>query len=111
MRRSFKIFYEKISRTFLAWLHVVVMLAGASVTIVTFASGQGIVEQLFGIILLPVSIAYIFYALSQCKSFMLNFEEMLYCELLTQIDAYVPLLCLRLLSFIRSEEGCDDQAS
>ena len=41
------------------------MLAGASVTIVTFASGQGIVEQLFGIILLPVSIAYIFYALSQ----------------------------------------------
>mmetsp|Transcript_1899 Transcript_1899/g.3185 ORF Transcript_1899/g.3185 Transcript_1899/m.3185 type:complete len:264 (-) Transcript_1899:25-816(-) len=52
-------------RTFLAWLHVVVMLGGASVTIVTFSSGQGIVEQLFGIILLPVSIAYIFYALSQ----------------------------------------------
>ena len=50
------------------------MLAGASVTIVTFASGQGIVEQLFGIILLPVSIAYIFYALSQCKSVMLSFE-------------------------------------
>mmetsp|Transcript_29510 Transcript_29510/g.59329 ORF Transcript_29510/g.59329 Transcript_29510/m.59329 type:complete len:265 (+) Transcript_29510:35-829(+) len=52
-------------RTFLAWLHVVVMLAGASVTIVTFAEGQGLVEQLFGVILLPVSIAYIFYALSQ----------------------------------------------
>ena len=64
---------KKISRTFLAWLHVVVMLAGASVTIVTFASGQGIVEQLFGIILLPVSVAYIFYALSQCKSCYVEF--------------------------------------
>jgi hypothetical protein len=54
-------------RTFLAWLHIVVMIAGASVTIVTFAEGQGIVDQLFGIILLPVSVAYIFYALTQCK--------------------------------------------
>jgi len=52
-------------RTFLAWLHVVVMLAAASTTIIAFAEGQGIVEQLFGIVLLPVSIAYIFYALSQ----------------------------------------------
>ena len=69
----------KLKRTFLAWLHVVVMLGGASVTIVTFSSGQGIVEQLFGIILLPVSIAYIFYALSQCKSVMLNFEDLRCC--------------------------------
>jgi len=53
------------------------MLAGASVTIVTFAEGQGLVEQLFGVILLPVSIAYIFYALSQCKSVLLNLHAML----------------------------------
>ncbi len=43
------------------------MLAAASTTIVTYAEGEGIVEQLFGVVLLPVSIAYIFYALSQCK--------------------------------------------
>ena len=54
-------------RTLLAWLHVVMTLAAASVTIVTFAEGNGIVDQLFGIVLLPVSVAYIFYALSQCK--------------------------------------------
>lgn len=54
-------------RTFLAWLHVVMTLAAASVTIVTFAEGNSIVDQLFGIVLLPVSVAYIFYALSQCK--------------------------------------------
>lgn len=52
-------------RTLLAWLHVVMTLAAASVTIVTFAEGNGIVDQLFGIVLLPVSVAYIFYALSQ----------------------------------------------
>ena len=65
------IFILQIERTFLAWLHVVVMLAAASTTIVTYAEGQGIVEQLFGIVLLPVSVAYIFYALSQCKSVMM----------------------------------------
>jgi len=54
-------------RTFLAWLHVVTMLAAASVTIVTFSEGKGLLDQLFGIILLPVSVAYIFYALTQCK--------------------------------------------
>ena len=53
------------------------MLAAASTTIIAFAEGQGIVEQLFGIVLLPVSIAYIFYALSQCKSVMLNYVA--YC--------------------------------
>ena len=60
------------NRTFLAWLHVVVMLAGASVTIVTFSKAQGIAEQLFGIVLLPVSVAYIIFALSQCKLIVLK---------------------------------------
>ena len=60
------------TRTFLAWLHIVVMLAGASVTIVTFSEAQGIAEQLFGVVLLPVSVAYIFYALSQCKLIVLK---------------------------------------
>ena len=55
-------------RTFLAWLHVCLMLAGASLTIVTFSRDETIVNQLYGIVLLPVSVAYIFYALWQCKS-------------------------------------------
>mmetsp|Transcript_25288 Transcript_25288/g.53336 ORF Transcript_25288/g.53336 Transcript_25288/m.53336 type:complete len:229 (+) Transcript_25288:145-831(+) len=51
-------------RTFLAWLHVVVILAGASVTIVTY-SRNDVINQLYGVVLLPVSVAFIFYALYQ----------------------------------------------
>eukprot|EP00584_Thalassiosira_punctigera_P000111 CAMPEP_0172534590 /NCGR_PEP_ID=MMETSP1067-20121228/6898_1 /TAXON_ID=265564 ORGANISM="Thalassiosira punctigera, Strain Tpunct2005C2" /NCGR_SAMPLE_ID=MMETSP1067 /ASSEMBLY_ACC=CAM_ASM_000444 /LENGTH=274 /DNA_ID=CAMNT_0013319401 /DNA_START=25 /DNA_END=846 /DNA_ORIENTATION=+ len=54
-------------RTFLAWLHVVLVLAAGSLTIVTFSRDdeQRWVSQLYGIVLLPVSVAYIFYALWQ----------------------------------------------
>lgn len=52
-------------RTFLAWLHLVLILAGASILIVGYAPGDNIVNQLYGIILLPVSVAFIFYALFQ----------------------------------------------
>ena len=54
-------------RTFLAWLHVVVILAAASMTILTYSTDENFVNQLYGIVLLPVSVAYIFYALYQCK--------------------------------------------
>ena len=49
-------------RTFLAWLHVVVILAAASMTIVTYGKDENIVNQLYGIVLLPVSVAFMFYA-------------------------------------------------
>ncbi|KAL7542243.1 hypothetical protein ACHAWF_007124 [Thalassiosira exigua] len=52
-------------RTFLAWLHVIVVLAAASATIVTYSKGEGLVDQLYGIVLLPVSVAFLFYALWQ----------------------------------------------
>lgn len=54
-------------RTFLAWLHVVVILAAASMTIVSYSSDEDWVNQLYGIVLLPVSIAFIFYSLLQCE--------------------------------------------
>lgn len=47
------------------WLHVVVILAVASTTIVTYGRDDNIVNQLYGIVLLPVSGAFIFYALWQ----------------------------------------------
>jgi hypothetical protein len=74
-------------RTFLAWLHVVVMIAGASVTIVTFSEGR-LVDQLFGVILLPVSVAYIFYALTQCTSVLLNCSVLLCQHCLFSINKY-----------------------
>jgi len=63
-------------RTFLAWLHLVVVMAGASAMIVMYANREdGIMEsssaklggQLYGIVLLPVSLAFIVYALWQCE--------------------------------------------
>mmetsp|Transcript_16662 Transcript_16662/g.39888 ORF Transcript_16662/g.39888 Transcript_16662/m.39888 type:complete len:245 (-) Transcript_16662:274-1008(-) len=52
-------------RTFLAWLHVVTLLAAGSMTIVSYSKDESIVNQLYGIVLLPVSVAFLFYALLQ----------------------------------------------
>ena len=64
-------------RTFLAWLHVVLILAAASMTIVAYGRDDSIVNQLYGIILLPVSVAYIFYALWQYlrRTHLINHRE------------------------------------
>ena len=64
-------------RTFLAWLHVVLILAAASMTIIVYSKDENIVNQLYGIILLPVSVAYIFYALWQYlrRTHLINHRE------------------------------------
>lgn len=76
-----KVFFAN-ERTFLAWMHVSVILAGASVAIVAFADSpseendgggrahssrnhHNLADQLYGIVLLPVSIAFILYAMTQ----------------------------------------------
>ncbi|KAL7455964.1 hypothetical protein ACHAWC_007480, partial [Mediolabrus comicus] len=60
-----KVFFAN-ERTFLAWLHVSVILAGASVAIVAFTdSHSSSPGALYGVILLPVSIAFILYAMIQ----------------------------------------------
>lgn len=61
-----KVFFAN-ERTFLAWLHVSVILAGASVAIVAFTDSHATSTPtaLYGVILLPVSIAFILYAMIQ----------------------------------------------
>jgi uncharacterized membrane protein YidH (DUF202 family) len=55
-------------RTYLAWLHVAVILAGAGVAIVALSEGESnIVNQYYAVVLLPVSIAFIIYAMMQCE--------------------------------------------
>ena len=61
-----KVFFAN-ERTFLAWLHVSVILAGASVAIVAFADSSDPWSQLYGIILLPVAISFILYSMYMCK--------------------------------------------
>lgn len=64
-----KVFFAN-ERTFLAWMHVSVILAGASVAIVAFTDTKtSAAHQVYGVILLPVSIAFILYAMIQCKLF------------------------------------------
>mmetsp|Transcript_3665 Transcript_3665/g.4950 ORF Transcript_3665/g.4950 Transcript_3665/m.4950 type:complete len:239 (-) Transcript_3665:302-1018(-) len=58
-----KVFFSN-ERTFLAWLHVSVILAGASVAIAAFADANPW-SQLYGVLLLPVAIAFICYAMYQ----------------------------------------------
>mmetsp|Transcript_5391 Transcript_5391/g.7798 ORF Transcript_5391/g.7798 Transcript_5391/m.7798 type:complete len:197 (+) Transcript_5391:3-593(+) len=60
-----KVFFAN-ERTFLAWLHVSVLLAGASVAIVAFDSHSSAPSSaLYGVVLLPVSIAFIAYSMIQ----------------------------------------------
>ena len=60
-----KVFFAN-ERTFLAWLHCSVLLAGASIAIMSFAE-TNMAGQLYGVILLPVAIAFMTYAMTQCE--------------------------------------------
>lgn len=58
-----KVFFSN-ERTFLAWLHTSVLLAGASVALISL-SGDTVLDQLYGIILLPIAIAFMVYSMHQ----------------------------------------------
>ena len=61
-----KVFFSN-ERTFLAWMHVSIILAGASVAILALADIENIGKQMYGLIMLPVAIAFLLYAMYQCK--------------------------------------------
>ena len=61
-----KVFFAN-ERTFLAWMHVSVILAGASVAILALSDYENIGKQLYGLIMLPVAVAFLVYAMYQCK--------------------------------------------
>ena len=60
-----KVFFAN-ERTFLAWLHCSVLLAGASIAVMAFAEAD-VLSQLYGVILLPVAIAFLAYSMLQCE--------------------------------------------
>ena len=61
-----KVFFAN-ERTFLAWLHISIILAGASIAILAFSDENNPGSQLYGIIMLPVAIAFIVYSMYQCE--------------------------------------------
>jgi uncharacterized membrane protein YidH (DUF202 family) len=59
-----KVFFSN-ERTFLAWMHLSVILAGASIAILAFADSNNYVSQVYGVVLLPVAIAFVVYSMVQ----------------------------------------------
>jgi uncharacterized membrane protein YidH (DUF202 family) len=59
-----KVFFSN-ERTFLAWMHLSIILAGASIAVMAFADDSNPMGQLYGIMLLPVAIAFIVYSMYQ----------------------------------------------
>lgn len=59
-----KVFFAN-ERTFLAWMHLSIILAGASIAILAFADDSNPYGQLYGIVMLPVAIAFIIYSMYQ----------------------------------------------
>ena len=60
-----EVFFSK-ERTFLAWMHTAVLLAGASMAITAY-SDVGEASALYGLMLMPIAIVFIVYAMVQCK--------------------------------------------
>ena len=64
-----KVFFAN-ERTFLAWMHISIILAGASIAIMAFSgSNDNPASQLYGVVMLPVAIAFIVYSMYQCEYF------------------------------------------
>lgn len=62
-----KVFFAN-ERTFLAWMHISIILAGASIAILAFTGdNENGFSQLYGVIMLPVAVAFIVYAMYQCE--------------------------------------------
>jgi uncharacterized membrane protein YidH (DUF202 family) len=61
-----KVFFAN-ERTFLAWMHISILLAGASIAILAFSDYDDIGKQLYGLMTLPVAVAFIVYSMYQCK--------------------------------------------
>lgn len=55
-------------RTFLAWLSIITILTSASGLILAYGDDENIATQLYGLVLLPVSVAFLFYTLWKCES-------------------------------------------
>ena len=60
-----KVFFAN-ERTFLAWLHESVVLFSASIAILAL-SRENFSSVMFGLLLLPIAVAFLVYAIVQCK--------------------------------------------
>ena len=59
--------YFANERTFLTWMHSATVLSAAAIGIIAFANDNPW-SQVYGVMLLPVSLGFIIYAMIQCES-------------------------------------------
>lgn len=59
--------YFACERTFIAWMHAATLMAGTSMAIVAFSEKASMRRQIYGTLMLPLSITFLSYALWQCK--------------------------------------------
>lgn len=58
--------YFSVERTYLAWMHTSIILAGISMAMMDY-SEESDNTAFYGLMLLPVGIVFILYAMYQCK--------------------------------------------
>jgi hypothetical protein len=75
-----KVFFAN-ERTFLAWMHISILLAGASIAILAFSDYDDIGKQIYGLMTLPVAVAFIVYSMYQCKHLKIFLVTWLRCLL------------------------------
>ncbi len=66
-------------------MHVAVILAGASVAILALSDYENIGKQLYGLIMLPVAVSFLVYAMYQCEF------EIWPCNGIEILDAHMQL--------------------
>ena len=60
-----KVFFSK-ERTFMSWMHTSIWLAGTSMGITAY-SDTGSASAIYGLMMMPIAIVFIIYAMMQCK--------------------------------------------
>ena len=69
-----KVFFAN-ERTFLAWMHISIILAGSSIAIIALTDEHANVGgQLYGIVTLPVALAFIIYSMYQCECYSIRIK-------------------------------------
>ena len=81
-----KVFFAN-ERTFMAWMSSATFLASASIVILAYADHNPW-SQVYGIMLLPVALGFIVYAMVQCKCIGLNLR---WCTVATHVKVPAKL--------------------
>lgn len=82
--------YFANERTLLSWLEIITMLTVSSGYILVNSREEDVPSRIFGVVIFPVSIAFLFYSLWNCKSFCHNSSFCFECPLVGRCASSYP---------------------